>query len=208
MMFLLNQTIPVASLLFYGNAALLLLSSFMVIVLRQPIASILWLILSFFFGAVLWMMLDAEFLSLVLLFVYVGAVMTLFVFMVMMLNANRVGSGGLRWYHQVFMALVFFLFLGTVVLLLDGHPHIMHAVSLSTAPATTSNTMQLGEQLYTDYFIPFQMSGLLLLAGIVAAITLTFEKKEKGKQQSIANQLKANKKNRLKIVNVASEKPS
>jgi NADH-quinone oxidoreductase subunit J len=208
LMFLLHQSIPIASILFYGNALLMLASACMVVVLRQPVASILWLILTFFFGAVLWLMLHAEFLALVLLFVYVGAVMTLFVFVVMMLNANRVSAGGLRWYHQVMMAIVFAIFLGTVIYLLADPHWVWQTAVTQVTHSAVSNTMRLGLLLYTDYFIPFQLSGLLLLSGIVAAIVLTHDQnKEKGKQQIIAQQLSANKKNRLKIVNLKSEAP-
>ncbi len=189
----------VLELLFYGFAALVLFSAVMVITSRYPVRAVLFLVLTFFASAVLWMMLHAEFLALVLIFVYVGAVMTLFLFVVMMLNLDIVPRQK-QWVKFLPLAL---LIIGVLLLLMLWalQPHFFSNQDYPwiSQPENYSNVKQLGALLYTDYMYPFELAAALLLVAIIAAISLVFRGKHGSKAQSVSQQVATRPQDRLRI---------
>jgi NADH-quinone oxidoreductase subunit J len=176
---------------FYLFAGLLLTSGLMVITARNPVHSVLWLILAFFNAAGLFILLGAEFLAMLLVIVYVGAVAVLFLFVVMMLDIDfkALRRGALQ---NLPLGLFVAGIILTETLLVAtgwqaGQGVIVHE-ALAGPPAGMSNTQWIGSQLYTRYFFVFSMSGLLLLAAMVGAIVLTHRRRVGLKKQSIAAQ--------------------
>lgn len=194
--------------LFYSFSAILLFSAWMVVSARQPVRGVLFLVLCFFSSAVLWMLLQAEFLSLVLIFVYVGAVMTLFLFVVMMLNLDVVPrqKGWVRYLPLGALMMGLLLFLMWRALQTSFFPpQIYHWVA---QPADYSNVQALGRVLYTQYVYPFELAAVLLLVAIVAAIALAFRgHRPDSKSQVIQSQLSVRRQDRVRLVNVPVEKP-
>ncbi|MBY0544684.1 MAG: NADH-quinone oxidoreductase subunit J [Gammaproteobacteria bacterium] len=192
--------------IFYFFAASLIFSATMVIVSRNPVTSALYLVYGFFNSAILWMLLDAEFLSLVLIFVYVGAVMTLFLFVVMMMNIDveTLKKGLTKHYRLAIFAVAIVLTL--MVMAIWG----VNSAALPDiqAPANYSNTQALGDLLYTHYVYPFELSAMLLLVAIVSAIVLSQHKRGKSgrKTQNIRRQVDAQASERVHLVNMPSEK--
>lgn len=192
---------PIHQVIFYVFAVIVIASAVMVITSQNPIKSVLFLVVTFFASAVLWMLMQAEFLSLVLIFVYVGAVMTLFLFVVMMLriDADVIKIGFKRAYPLGILA--FLLFVGITLYVLSPS----HWSSGNTLPvhydSTYQNIMVMGDLLFTKYLFDFELAAVILLIGMVSAIALAFYgKKPDVKTQKIAKQLEANKKDRLKLV--------
>ena len=186
-------------ILFYLFGALLLGSALLVVVVRNPVHAALFLVLAFVTAAGLWMLLYAEFLAITLVLVYVGAVMVLFLFVVMMLDINidllREGF----WRNAPLAALVGFLMaFEMAALLLRGS---RGAGAPAAAPAAGfSNTKALGSVLYTDYVFPFELAAVILLVAIVSAIALTLRRRKETKYQDAATQLSVRASDRLKIV--------
>ena len=189
--------------LFYAFGAILLGSALAVILVRNPVHAALFLVLSFVTAAGLWLLLYAEFLAITLVLVYVGAVMVLFLFVVMMLDINidRLREG--FWGNLPVAAAVGILMaLEMVALLLRGTP----ALSSPGGPAPGfSNTKALGHVLYTDYVFAFELAAIVLLVAIVAAIAITLRTRKETKYQDAATQLAATKGGRLKIVKGVGE---
>jgi NADH-quinone oxidoreductase subunit J len=187
-----------ALILFYAFGALLLGSALLVVMVRNPVHAALFLVLAFVTAAALWMLLYAEFLAITLVLVYVGAVMVLFLFVVMMLDINidllREGF----WRNAPLAALVGFLMaFEMAALLLRGSK----GVAAVGAPAVNaSNTKALGAVLYTDYVFPFELAAVILLVAIIAAIALTLRHRKETKYQSPATQLAVKSTDRLRIV--------
>lgn len=204
---MMNFTFPIEQVVFYVFSAILIISALMVVVMRNPVRSVLFLVLAFFVSAVLWMSLQSEFLSLVLIFVYVGAVMTLFLFVVMMLNVDlsAMKEGFVR--YLPIGLLVAALLIGTMLLVV-GPKHLKEAhAALATYGANYSNVKAMGTLLYTHYLYPFEIASLILLVAIISAIALTFHgRRPDSKAQRITEQLKANKKDRLRIVDIKADK--
>jgi NADH-quinone oxidoreductase subunit J len=195
------------TVVFYGFAAILVLAALRVVTSRNPVHAALWLVLSFFSAAGVWMLLQAEFLAIVLVLVYVGAVMVLFLFVVMMLDVNfDKMREGFRSYIPV-GATVGILILVEMALVLIGGYMAPHAVA-APAPAAAgfSNTRMLGTQIYTDYAYPFEIAGVILLVAIVAAIALTHRKRRETRYQNPAEQVKVRASERLRILQMPSEK--
>lgn len=193
-------------LIFYFFSATLLFSAGMVVSSRHPVRAVLFLVLTFFCSAILWMLLQAEFLALVLIFVYVGAVMTLFLFVVMMLNLD-IAPRQKGWVRYLPLSV---LLLGLLIILMW---RIIQGGSFSAAdyhfvvqPENYSNTQQLGAVLYTDYVYPFELAAVLLLVAIVAAIALTFRGSRGRKSQSISEQLSVRRQDRVQLINLPREK--
>ncbi len=190
-------------IIFYFFSAMLLLSAAMVVVIRNPIHAALFLILSFFSSAVIWLLLYAEFLAIVLVLVYVGAVMVLFLFVVMMLDItlSTLHEGFARYLPiGVMVAVAMAVVMGIVV----GSDHF----SMENAGATglaQDNTSALGLMLYTEYLYHFEIAGVILLVAIVAAISLSMHKKKRTKSQSPDDQVSVRKAERLRIVKMSSE---
>jgi NADH-quinone oxidoreductase subunit J len=172
---------------------------------RNPVHSALFLVLAFVTAAGLWLLLYAEFLAITLVLVYVGAVMVLFLFVVMMLDINidllREGF----WRNAPLAALVGLLMaFEMVALLLRGSKGA--AAAASAPPANYSNTKALGSVLYTDYVFPFELSAVILLVAIIAAIALTHRAPRTSKRQDPASQVKVRRGDRLRVLDMPAEK--
>jgi NADH-quinone oxidoreductase subunit J len=189
---------PFSLILFYFFGAILLGSALAVILVRNPVHAALFLVLAFVTAAGLWLLLYAEFLAITLVLVYVGAVMVLFLFVVMMLDINldRLREG--FWGNLPLAAGVGILMaLEMVLLVMRGS----QSVASPGAPAPGySNTKALGHVLYTDYVYAFELAAIVLLVAIVAAIAITLRSRKETKYQDAATQLAATKQGRLKIV--------
>ena len=199
----------ILQIIFYLMSAVAIGSGLMVVSASNPVRGALFLVLTFFSMAGIWILLHAEFLALILVLVYVGAVMTLFLFVVMMLRVNRVS---LRegFVHYLPISLVIVLMMtGIMVLILDPARFGLLMMPPPAEPAADfSNTAALGEVLYTHYAFPFEVAGALLLTAIVAAISLTHSARKKHKSQNIAEQHAAQPKNRVRLVDMPSSTPN
>ena len=187
-------------IIFYFFAAIAITSAISVITVRHPVRSVLSLVITFFAMASIWMMLQAEFLSLILLLVYVGAVMTLFLFVVMMLDVEREvkQSGFVRYLPLGMIAII--LMVGLIVISIwPSHFEMMPNVC-----SNESNTKQLGMALYTVYFYPFEIAGVLLLAAMIAAITLTHRAPTKRKIQNPARQIAVRPEDRIRLIKMSA----
>ena len=194
----------IAALSFYVFAAILLASAAMVVSSRNPVHSVLFLILAFFNAAALFLLAGAEFLAMILVIVYVGAVAVLFLFVVMMLDIDFVElRSGFQRYLPVGLTIgvVLLIELGVV---LSGWTFAAGSASLRFAPRseTVHNTAQIGRLLYTDYIFLFQASGLVLLVAMIGAIVLTLRDKTDGRRQVIAVQVRRTPANALTMMNV------
>ena len=196
-----------ATILFFVFAAVLIAAALGVILARNPVYSALLLVLCFFNSAVIWLLLDAEFLGIVLVLVYVGAVMVLFLFVVMMLDVNLEElRKGLAAYWPLAVAVAGFVIFAIVNVIVVKH---LGGMSMRTAPpmaANYSNTRDLGTALFTRYAYPAQIAAVILLVASVAAIVLTLRRRTGGKPQNIALQVAVRAKDRVRIVKMASEK--
>ena len=195
------------TVLFFIFAAALIAAALGVILARNPVYSALLLVLCFFDSAVIWLLLDAEFLGIVLVLVYVGAVMVLFLFVVMMLDVNLEElRKGLAKFWPLAVAVAGFLVFAIVNVIVVKH---LGGLSMRTAPvlpADYSNTRELGAALFTRYAYPAQIAAVILLVASVAAIVLTLRRRTGGKPQNIAMQVAVRAEDRVRIVKMASEK--
>ncbi|MEY2720810.1 MAG: hypothetical protein RL245_646 [Pseudomonadota bacterium] len=188
-------------LLFYGFSAILLAASLGVIVSRNPVYSALCLVLAFFTSAALWLLIEAEFLAIVLVLVYVGAVMVLFLFVVMMLDINveEVKRGFTRYAWLGWM--VSLIVIGQMIAVFySKNLGVDATVGPVRNPADHSNTRELGEVLYTQYVYPFELAAVLLLVAIVAAIALTMRRRPGLKPQDVAKQVAVRREDRVRLV--------
>ncbi|HMH88757.1 MAG TPA: NADH-quinone oxidoreductase subunit J [Steroidobacteraceae bacterium] len=195
------------TILFFIFAGVLIGAALGVILSRNPVYSALLLVLCFFNSAVIWVLLDAEFLGIVLVLVYVGAVMVLFLFVVMMLDVNveqlRKEFVG---YWPLTVAVAGFVVFAMINVIVVKH---LGGAGLKTAPALAanySNTRSLGVELFTRYAYPAQVAAIILLVASVAAIVLTLRQRKGGKPQDIAKQVATRAKDRVRLVKMASEK--
>jgi NADH-quinone oxidoreductase subunit J len=195
------------TILFFIFAATLIAAALGVILARNPVYSALLLVLCFFTSAVIWLLLDAEFLGIVLVLVYVGAVMVLFLFVVMMLDINVAAlREGLANYWPLAVAVAGFVVFAMINVIVVKN---LGGMRMRTAPALAanySNTRELGTALFTRYAYPAQIAAVILLVASVAAIVLTLRRRTGGKPQNIALQVAARAKDRVRIVKMASEK--
>jgi NADH-quinone oxidoreductase subunit J len=194
----------IAAIAFYVFAAILLASAAMVVTSRNPVHSVLYLILAFFNAAGLFLLAGAEFLAMILVIVYVGAVAVLFLFVVMMLDINFAElRGGFQRYAPVGAAIgvVLLVELGAVI---GGWKFAPEAVTLRMAPLpdNISNTAALGDLLYTQYILLFQVAGLVLLVAMIGAIVLTVRDRRASRKQSIRIQTSRTVAETLEIVSV------
>ncbi len=197
------------TLLFYLFAGVLLLAAMGVVFLRNPVHSIMCLVLAFFQSALLWMLIEAEFLAIVLVLVYVGAVMVLFLFVVMMLDINiEVVRSGLTRYAP-FAALIAAVMAAELVqvIWLGGQPGALDG-SVTPSPEGYNNTEALGSVLYTEHVFAFEIAAVILLLAIVAAITLTMRKRPGLKKQDISKQVAVRAKDRVRVVQMEPEERS
>ena len=194
---------------FWIFAAILVIAAGCVITARNPVHSALFLVLAFFTAAALWMLLRAEFLAIALVLVYVGAVMVLFLFVVMMLDINLdVLREGFWRQLPLAGAVGALMALEMIAVLASREFGLELAPSPGAPPAGFSNTKALGQVIYTDYVFPFEIAAVILLVAIVAAIALTLRERKATKYQHPSEQLQATKADRLKIVKMPPETPA
>jgi len=195
---------------FYLFAFIAVAAAFMVISARNPVHSVLFLILTFFNAAALFLLTGAEFLAMILLVVYVGAVAVLFLFVVMMLDVDfaELKQGALQ--YAPVGALVGIILAAELIVVTGGYafaPKLAETVALPTPDiATRSNTAALGDILYTDYIFYFQVAGLVLLVAMIGAIVLTLRHKENVKRQSISQQVARTPETAIEIKKVETGK--
>lgn len=193
---------PVHEMIFYVFTAVLIASATAMITSKNPVNAVLLLVVAFFSSAVLWMLMQAEFLALVLIFVYVGAVMTLFLFVVMMIRIESVPiKSFVRYYPLALVALL--ILVGTAFYAFSA-PHWFASSTLPMHyPQTYNNVVVMGTLLFTKYIFAFELASVLLLVGMVSAIALAFHGKKAGtRSQSISEQLAATKADRLRMVDL------
>ena len=190
--------------LFYIFAAVLVFAATMVITSRNPVHSAMFLVLAFFNAAALWLMAEAEFLGVVLVLVYVGAVMVLFLFVVMMLDINIAPlREGFTRYLPIGAAVALVMLAQMVMVLSSDH---IQLISSEAAPSgVADNTRAIGSVLYTDYLYPFELAGIVLLVAIVAAIMLTLRRRPGVKRQNPAKQVRVRKADRLRVLQIPAE---
>jgi NADH-quinone oxidoreductase subunit J len=192
--------------IFYVFAAVLTLAALLVVTTRNPVHAALWLVLSFFSAAGVWLLLQAEFLAIVLVLVYVGAVMVLFLFVVMMLDVN---FDKLRERFKSYIPVA--ATVGTLVLVEMALVLLGGSFGQSVAPPPAagpgySNTKVLGAQIYTDYAYPFEIAAMILLVAIIAAIALTHRRRRATKHQNPGEQVRVRRNDRLRILDMPVEK--
>jgi NADH-quinone oxidoreductase subunit J len=194
--------------LFYFFSIVLLFAAFRVITARNPVYAVLYLVLAFFQAAAIWILLKAEFLAIVLVLVYVGAVMVLFLFVVMMLDINVDGARAGFWKHFPLAAVVGVLIaLEMAAVLIGGfrvseEPHA--PVVLGQVTAELSNTRELGKLLYTQYLYPLEIAAAILLVAMIAAIALTLRQRKDSKYLSPADQVRVQSKDRMTVLRMAA----
>lgn len=190
-------------IVFYVLAAILLFSGIRVITTRNPVHAALFLVLAFFTAAGIWLLLEAEFLAIALILVYVGAVMVLFLFVVMMLDINLDKLREGFWEYLPMAGFIGLLMVVEMTLVLaDKNLQPSQAVEL---PANYSNTAALGKVLYTDYLLPFELAAVVLLVAMIAAIVLTLRERQDNKSMNPSEQVKVKRKDRLRIVSMPAE---
>ncbi len=194
----------IETIIFYVFAVATVTSACAVVTVRNPVHAALFLVLTFFTSAVIWMSLEAEFLAISLVLVYVGAVMVLFIFVVMMLDINiaRMREGFVRYLPLgLAVAAIMLMMMLSVV---TSDVFVMDVGSEPVHAANYSNTKELGAVLYTRYVFAFEIAAVILLVAIIAAITLTMRKRATTKYQSPSEQMKVRKEDRLRIVKMPS----
>ena len=192
---------------FYLFSAVLIFSAVRVVTARNSVHSALFLVLAFFTAAAIWILLRAEFLAITLVLVYVGAVMVLFLFVVMMLDVNldRLKQG--FWSYLPLGATIALLMVLEMVLVLSDRYFRLQAMPAPADPGKAySNTRELGRLLYTDYVYPFELAAVVLLVAIIAAIALTMRKRKDTKYQDPAKQVAVKRADRVRLVSMPSEK--
>ena len=189
---------------FYAFALILLVSALCVVTARNPVHAALFLVLSFFTASAIWLLLRAEFLAITLVLVYVGAVMVLFLFVVMMLDINleRLREGFWRNLPAALVVggLMAFEMISVLAYRVYGMPQP------NERPLSYSNTKELGRLIYTDYVYAFEIAAVVLLVAIIAAIALTLRRRKDTKAQDPAEQVRARPRERVRLVSMPAEK--
>jgi NADH-quinone oxidoreductase subunit J len=198
--------IGIDTLAFYLFAGLSVFAALRVITARNPVHAALFLVLAFFSMAGIWMLLEAEFLAVALVMVYVGAVMVLFLFVVMMLDINleELKEGFWRWFPIGALLAAFMVF--EMVWVLGSRQTAETGAGLAKHAADYSNTKELGRLIYTDYVYPFELAAVLLLIAIVAAIALTLRQRRTSKKQDPSKQVLVKRKDRVRLISMPSSK--
>ena len=186
---------------FFIFSTLLIFTCFKVITSSNPVLSAINLVFSFFLSAVLRLLLGAEFLSIILILVYVGAVMVLFLFVVMMLDIN-IAKKTAAYIKYLPLGIAVFIAFNVLIIyfFINTFENIDYNAVKNIEIISDSNTENLGYLLFTKYIIEFEIAGLILLLGIISAIVLTYRKNPKNKYQNPTKQISASKKDRLKII--------
>ena len=191
------------AVVFYSFGGVLLIAGLLVVTARNPVHGVLFLVLSFFTAAALWLLLRAEFLAIALVVVYVGAVMVLFLFVVMMLDINleRVREG--FWRNLPLALVVGGVMVWEMITILAFR---IWGVEPRQVPANYSNTRELGRVLYTDYAYAFEIAAVILLVAIIAAIALTLRRRKDSRHQDPSEQVRARRDERVRLVSMPAEK--
>ena len=191
--------------LFYVFSAIMLFAAFRVITARNPVHAVLFLVLTFFQASMIWMLLKAEFLSITLVLVYVGAVMVLFLFVVMMLDVNLENLRDGFWKHFPFAAVIGVVIALEMSAVLMGGFRVVEDAS-AVAVVGSSNTKELGKLLYTEYIYPLEVAAAILLVAMIAAIALTLRVRKDSRAISASAQVRVKSKDRLSVVKYAATK--
>lgn len=188
---------------FFLFSAVTLLSAVAVVTMRNPIYSALFLILAFFSSAATWVLLEAEFLGVVLVLVYVGAVMVLFLFVIMMLDIqiDTLREGFIR-YLPVGLMVAIAMAVELILVMISG---VFNRDIPEPVPLGVSNTEALGEVLYTEYVLPFEIAAIILVVAIIAAIVLTHRRRKGVKKQDPSKQVRMRREDRVRLVKMKSE---
>jgi len=198
--------------LFYLFSAILLAAAFRVITTRNPVHAVLYLVLTFFQASMIWMLLKAEFLSLTLVLVYVGAVMVLFLFVVMMLDVNLEEMRSGFWKNFPLAAVLGILIVVEMSVVLMGGFQVSDSPNALAATVNTgielSNSKALGKLLYTQYIYPLEVATAILLVGMIAAIALTLRQRKDSKAIDAAAQVRVRAKDRMTVVKLAATQPA
>lgn len=191
--------------LFYVFSAVLLFAAFRVITARNPVHAVLFLVLTFFQAAMVWMLLKAEFLSITLVLVYVGAVMVLFLFVVMMLDINVDSMREGFWKHFPLAAVVAVLIaLEMAAVLMGGFRVSEVTVTTAQVVGQVSNSRELGKLLFTQYLYPVEIAAAILMVAIIAAIALTLRQRKDSKYVSPGDQVRVKSKDRMTVLKMAA----
>lgn len=195
------------TVVFYFFSAVMLLAALRVITARNPVHAALFLVLTFFSAGGIWMLLQAEFLAIALVMVYVGAVMVLFLFVVMMLDINleRIRQG--FWSYLPIGAVVGLLMVAEMAIVLGGKYFGLEGMPVPADPEPGySNTKELGRLLYTEYVYPFELASIVLLVAMIAAVALTLRKRKNVKKIDPTAQIAVMRDDRVRIVSMRAEK--
>ncbi|HLA74480.1 MAG TPA: NADH-quinone oxidoreductase subunit J [Gammaproteobacteria bacterium] len=194
-------------IIFYIFSAILVFSAAMVITVRNPVHAALFLVLAFFTSAAVWLLLEAEFLAITLVLVYVGAVMVLFLFVVMMLDINLTPlREGFARYLPIGGLVAVLIVVEMALVVGPRHFGLLQVTAPVPHAADYSNTKALGNLLYTDYVYSFEIAAALLLVAIIAAIALTMRKRPQTKYQHPEQQVAVQRKDRVRMIKMVSEK--
>lgn len=193
------------SLLFYTFAFVLVYAGFRVITAKSPVTAALHLVLAFASASCVWMLLQAEFLAISLVLVYVGAVMVLFLFVVMMLDINTDSLRQGFWKHFPLAGLIGVVIALEMSFVLTRGFNLPEARPMAPDVAKVANAKALGIELFTHYLFPVQIAAVILLVGIIAAIALTLRQRKDSKHQKPAEQIRVKKADRLRVVKVAAQ---
>ena len=191
---------------FYFLSAIPVFAGLRVITARNPVHAALYLVLAFFSASGVWMLLQAEFLAIALVLVYVGAVMVLFLFVVMMLDINldRLREG--FWSYLPLGAIIALLMVAEMALVLGGNYLGLFESNVAQAGADTSNVQSVGRLMFTEYMYPFELASVILLVGIVAAVALTQREKRKNKSVDASRQVFVKARDRVRVLQMPAEK--
>jgi len=198
---------PITQIVFYVFSLVLVAASVAVITVRNPVYAVLFLVLAFFSASAIWMLLEAEFLAIILILVYVGAVMVLFLFVIMMLDINLapLKEGFIR-YLPAGVAVAVLMAIELMVVIWSKGRFGTGAFPLQPPHAADySNTKTLGELLFTNYVLAFEAAGVVLLVAIIAAIALTLRQRSGGKRQNPSLQVRVRRDERVRVVKMNSE---
>ncbi len=195
----------VETILFYFFAASVVFSALRVITARNPLHSVMFLVLAFVSSSGIWLLLEAEFLAIALVLVYVGAVMVLFLFVVMMLDINieKLRKDFLQWLPAGTLLATLIVVQMSFVL---GDEKTSEGMTAVKHAADYSNTKEIGRLLYTDYVYPFELAAVLLLVAMVAAIALTFRRRRDSRRQDISWQVNVKRNDRVRIISMPATK--
>lgn len=188
---------------FYALAAILLFAGLRVITTRNPVIAALHLVLAFFTASGIWLLLEAEFLGIALVLVYVGAVMVLFLFVVMMLDINLDKLREGFWSYLPMAGIIGILMVVEMSMVLSAKYFTL--AEPATHPEGYSNTAELGRVMYTDYLLAFELASVVLVVAMIAAIVLTLRDRKDTKVMNPAEQVKARKADRLRVVKMDAE---